>query len=141
MGNKDRGSRTHGKGSQKRHRGAGSRGGRGEAGNWKHEKFPLKKQGKYGFKRPESVQEEKAVLNVGQIDESIDVLVDDGVAEEEGEGYTIDLASLGVDKLLGSGQVYNELRLTVNEATDSAVNKVEEAGGAVNVESEAEEEE
>lgn len=131
MGKKDRGSRTHGKGSQKKGRGAGNRGGRGRAGAWNHEKFPVERKGKYGFKRPQAVKEDVSVVNVGQIDESVEALVADGLAEESGEGYRVDLSDFGVDKLLGSGQVRNELHLVVEDASESAVDKVEDAGGEV----------
>lgn len=57
---KFRGSRTHGKGRNDRNRGAGCRGGRGNAGRHKHKyirflklaKMGLYQFGKYGFTRP-----------------------------------------------------------------------------------------
>ncbi|MBS1263147.1 MAG: 50S ribosomal protein L15 [Methanonatronarchaeales archaeon] len=134
MGRRRRGSRTHGKGSQKKGRGAGNRGGRGKAGSWKHEKFPLKRQGKYGFKRPQTRREETSVINVGQIDESVEELVTEGIAERKGDAYHLDASELGVDKLLGAGRVNAELHITVEAASESAVRKVEEVGGAVEIE-------
>ena len=63
---KFRGSRTHGKGRNRRNRGAGCRGGRGNAGVHKHKyikfiklaKLGLYQFGKYGFTRPKVVQQE-----------------------------------------------------------------------------------
>lgn len=60
---KFRGSRTHGKGRNDRNRGAGCRGGRGNAGRHKHKyikfiklaKAGLYQFGKYGFTRPTEV--------------------------------------------------------------------------------------
>jgi len=43
----------------------------------------------------------------------------------------IDLASLGYDKLLGAGDISIPLRIKVEEASSSAVQKVSEAGGEV----------
>ncbi|MBL7160503.1 MAG: uL15 family ribosomal protein [Candidatus Aenigmarchaeota archaeon] len=48
---KMRGSKTHGYGSKKKHRGAGSRGGRGFAGSFKHKKVRLKKFQPEHFKK------------------------------------------------------------------------------------------
>jgi len=38
---------------------------------------------------------------------------------------------MGIDKLLGSGQVRSGLKVIVDEASARAVEKVEEAGGSV----------
>lgn len=131
MAKKGRGTRTHGKGSQKKGRGAGNRGGRGKAGRWKHERYPNERKGKYGFKRPECLQEDVSIVNVGELDESIDQLVDEGYAQETETGYRLDLGDMGVDKLLGSGRVTTELVIDVEDASDSAVTKVQDAGGDV----------
>jgi len=63
---KFRGSRTHGKGRNRRNRGAGCRGGRGNAGVHKHKylrfiklaKMGLYQFGKYGFTRPKVVRQD-----------------------------------------------------------------------------------
>ncbi len=68
---KFRGSRTHGKGRNRRNRGAGCRGGRGNAGVHKHKylrfiklaKMGLYQFGKYGFTRPKVVQQEYRAEN------------------------------------------------------------------------------
>lgn len=131
MGKKGRGSRTHGKGSQRKGRGGGNRGGRGKTGRWTHEQFPQVDKGKYGFKRPECLQEEVSTVNVGELDEDIEALVDEGKADELSDGYKVDLSDVGVDKLLGSGQVHNTLKVEVEDVSDSAMRKVEDAGGEV----------
>jgi len=132
-----RGSRTHGGGSQKNRRGAGHRGGRGDAGRKKHEAKDHPQLGKSGFKRPGKVVEDVEVSNVGDIDRQIDALVDRGVAEETEDGYAVDASALGVDKVLGSGQVRNTLTVRADDFSDSAVEKIEDAGGEVVVTSEA----
>ncbi|MCX2818571.1 uL15 family ribosomal protein [Haladaptatus sp. F3-133] len=139
-----RGSRTHGGGTQKNRRGAGHRGGRGDAGRKKHEAKNHPELGKTGFKRPQKVVDDVDVSNVGDIDRSIETLVERGVAEETDDGYTVDASALGVDKVLGSGQVRNTLTVHADDFSDSAVEKIESAGGEVVVtsdEDETEEEE
>jgi large subunit ribosomal protein L15 len=139
-----RGSRTHGGGTQKNRRGAGHRGGRGDAGRKKHEAKNHPELGKTGFKRPQKIVDDVDVSNVGDIDRRIETLVERGVAEETDDGYTVDASALGVDKVLGSGQVRNTLTVHADDFSDSAVEKIESAGGEVVVtsdEDETEEEE
>ena len=124
-----RGSRTHGGGSQKKGRGAGNRGGRGDAGRKKHESAKHPPIGKSGFKRPQKVIEEVEVSNVGDIDRKIGRLTEEGAAQETDDGYEVHADALGVDKVLGSGQVHNTLVVYADDFSDSAVEKIEEAGG------------
>lgn len=136
-----RGSRTHGGGSQKNRRGAGHRGGRGDAGRKKHESANHPPIGKSGFKRPQKILEDVEVSNVGDIDRKIEDLIEEGVAEKTGDGYEVDAGALGVDKVLGSGQVRNTLVVHADDFSDSAVEKIEDAGGEAVVTSEEETEE
>ncbi len=168
---KYRGSRTCGGGSAKKRRGAGHRGGRGNAGVLKHKyirTIKLVKEGKYeigksGFTRPrvvtreyrlekelkERLMELKAVgaiddylygylksrpeMNVGDLSAIADRLVENGLAEKEGDVYRINLADLGYYRLLGSGKVDKKLHIVVEYATPKAVEKVESAGGKVEI--------
>jgi len=66
---RQRGSRTHGGGTHKNRRGAGHRGGRGNAGRAKHEFHNHEPLGKSGFKRPQKVQEEVVEIDVRELDE------------------------------------------------------------------------
>ncbi len=135
-----RGSRTHGGGSQKKRRGAGNRGGRGAAGRKKHEAREHPPLGKHGFKRPQKVVEETETVNVGDLDRGVHDLVEDGVAEESGDGFEVDVNELDVDKVLGGGQVRNTLTVYADDFSDSAREKIEEAGGEVVVTAEEEDE-
>ena len=133
---RQRGSRTHGGGSHKNRRGAGHRGGRGAAGRDKHEFHNHEPLGKSGFKRPQDVQDEVETIDVRELDEDAPLLAADGIAEEAGDGYIIDArevvdAAHDVDvvKVLGAGQVRNELTLIADEFSAGAVEKVEAAGG------------
>ena len=134
---RQRGSRTHGGGSQKNRRGAGHRGGRGNAGSRKHEMHHHGPWDKHGFTQPEAVQAEVAEIDVQRLDEDAALLAADGVAETEGDGYRIDVRDVvegghdvDVVKVLGDGQVRNELYLLADAYSETAVEKVETAGGS-----------
>jgi large subunit ribosomal protein L15 len=133
---RQRGSRTHSGGSQKNRRGAGHRGGRGDAGREKHEFHGHEPLGKHGFKRPEAVQDTVAEVSVQELDEDAAVLAAEGVAEETGDGYAVDARDVVEDgweadvvKVLGDGQVRRELAVTADAFTAGAVERIEEAGG------------
>jgi len=49
------------------------------------------------------------------------------------EGDSIDLTEMGYDKLLGSGRMERALNITVASASARAIEKVEAAGGSVNL--------
>jgi large subunit ribosomal protein L15 len=133
---RQRGSRTHGGGSHKNRRGAGNRGGRGAAGRDKHEQQNHGPLGKHGFKRPQKVQEETAEVSVRELDEDAALYAADGVAEETDGGYRLDARDVVEDghevdvvKVLGGGQVRNELAVVADAFSASAVELLESAGG------------
>ena len=136
---RQRGSRTHGGGTHKNRRGAGPRGGRGAAGRAKHEfnNHPPLGEEKAGFQRPEAVREEVAEVDVRELDEDALLYAADGLAEETDDGgYRIDVREVvdedaDVVKVLGAGQVRNELELVADAFSAGAREKVEDAGGAV----------
>jgi len=135
---RQRGSRTHSGGSHKNGRGAGHRGGRGNAGSRKHEMHHHGPWRKYGFTRPEEAQEDVATVEVRSLDEDAALLAADGVAEAEGDGFRIDARDIVEDghevdvvKVLGGGQVRNELHLLADDFSEAAAEKVEAAGGSV----------
>ncbi len=133
---RQRGSRTHGGGTHKNRRGAGHRGGRGRAGRDKHEFHNYEPLGKSGFKRPQKTRRETETVNLRELDEDIAVLAADGVAEESGDGYAIDARDVVEDghevdvvKVLGAGQVYNELEVVADAFSEDAEAALEAAGG------------
>jgi len=135
---RQRGSRTHGGGTHKNRRGAGHRGGRGNAGRDKHEFHNHDPLGKSGFTRPEKAKETVETIDVRELDEDAPLLAADGLAEEDDGTYRIDVRAVvdpseDVDavKVLGAGQVRNELELVADGFSDGAVEKVEAAGGSV----------
>jgi large subunit ribosomal protein L15 len=136
---RQRGTRTHGGGSQKNRRGAGHRGGRGNAGSRKHEMHHHGPWDKHGFTQPEGVQETVVEADLQKLDEDAALLAAEDLAEAEGDGYRIDVRDVVEDghdddvdvvKVLGDGQVRNELHLLADAFSDTAAVKVEDAGGS-----------
>jgi large subunit ribosomal protein L15 len=132
---KFRGKRTHGRG-HKAGRGAGLRGGRGNAGLHKHKFMHMIKYmpdhfGGHGFKRHPSLTKRKKSINISEIGERLGEFVEMGIAKEEKDMITVDLSSIGVDKLLGRGSVRRKMTIIVPEASSKAESKIVEAGGAV----------
>jgi large subunit ribosomal protein L15 len=135
---RQRGSRTHGGGSGKNRRGAGHRGGRGAAGRDKHEHHLHPPLGKSGFTQPEKAQREVATIDVRELDEDAPLLAAEGLADETDSGYWIDARDVVEDaedvdavKVLGSGQVRNQLTVVADEFSETAEQKIEDAGGSV----------
>ena len=135
---RQRGSRTHGGGTHKNRRGAGHRGGRGRAGRDKHEFHNYEPIGKHGFKRPEDSVTTVAEVNVRQLDEDAALLAADGVAEADDGAYHIDARDVAEDaedadlvKVLGGGQVRQELHLVADAFSETAAELVTDAGGSV----------
>ena len=132
-----RGSRTHGRG-KKGGRGAGLRGGRGNAGLNKHNQLKVKIDnpryfGRIGFKRHPSLHNNKGTINVGNIQSNLPKYLENGMAKKEGKGIVIDLTETDYEKLLGSGVIKAPVTIKVYEATQRAKDKVEAAGGKVEV--------
>lgn len=132
---KFRGSRTHGRG-KKAGRGAGLHGGTGNAGLHKHKvmkmlKFMPDHFGRHGFKRPQEMVSAKITMNVGDVDQNVDKLVEDGFAEKKGDKTVVNLSNMGIDKLLGFGNVNKKYEIVVAESSERAKQKVESAGGAI----------
>lgn len=131
-----RGNTTHGWGSMKKHRGAGHRGGRGNAGSGKRadQKRPSywkdgKSADKIGFTSWRRISH--VTINVGHLDSIADTLVKEGKAMMAQDAYVINLRELGYTKLLAAGTVTKKLRIGVALTTPTAKAKVEKAGGAV----------
>jgi large subunit ribosomal protein L15 len=87
--------------------------------------------GRHGFKRPQKVVCAKVTMNVSELEERLEGLMKDGYAVKEGKALKVDLTKMGVDKLLGSGQISTAVDVMVPECTETAKAKVEEAGGHI----------
>ncbi|MFN4046684.1 MAG: uL15 family ribosomal protein [Acidilobaceae archaeon] len=129
--------RTMGWGRIGQHRKSGSRGGTGAAGLGKHRwtwtiKYAPKWYGKRGFtpRRSTAGYEQKAI-NLGDLAEIVGKLKSEGKALVEDNMVVVDLAAEGVHKLLGEGRINVPVKVIVAEASESAIKKIEEAGGKV----------
>ncbi len=134
---KMRGSRTCGGGCSKKRRGAGHRGGRGNAGSGKEKKqkytwFQIHEPnhlGKYGFQRADFLRSDQSGINVSAIDQYIDDFIAIGCATYEDDALVLDVASLGVKKVLGSGRISKPVIVKASLFSAKAKEKIEEAGG------------
>lgn len=143
-----RGSHTHGGGAKKKRRGAGHRGGRGMAGSGK--RADTKKPtiiklygyqeyfGRHGFVSKNHV--EQKAINLEEIELKADRLVKEGKAKLEKGVYIINLHDIGFDKLLGMGRVTKKFSINAEAASAKAIQKIEDAGGKVQVAPQAEKE-
>lgn len=109
-------------GEKKKHRGKGSRGGKGYAGSTKHKKSYIVRFEPHhfdhrGFHSLSKV--EKKIANVGDLEK-----LAAGKAE-------LNLTELGYDKLLGSGEISAPLAVRVSQFSKSAKAKIEKAGGKI----------
>jgi len=141
-----RGRRTHGYGKVGQHRKTGQRAGRGKTTQWKKSKksFYLKQKelgfpdpdwdmGKKGFKRPQDIVRIYHVntINVKNLDQRIDSLVLNNKATKSGNTYNINMNEINIQKVLGKGNVNKVINITVNKASQKAIEKVEAAGGKI----------
>lgn len=134
-GRKFRGHRTHGRG-KKGGRGAGLRGGKGNAGLHKHKYISLVKYmpdhfGRKGFKRPQKMLKNEITINIGTLNQKIDNFLKIGKAKEVEGIIEIDLKKLGFNKLLGCGNIDKQFKITVEKASKNAIEKVNNAGGEI----------
>jgi large subunit ribosomal protein L15 len=135
---KQRAKTTHGYGAMKKHRGAGNRGGRGNAGSgkrgdakkpsfWKHGNL---RKGKSGFKS-KGIKSPIIYITVKQLESNLSQLVEKKLATLDKDVYTVDLNLTGCTKLLGNGKATKKMQITVKSASQTAIDKVTEAGGTV----------
>lgn len=132
---KFRGLRTHGRG-KKSGRGAGIIGGHGNAGLSKTKKIYMLKYdrfhfGRHGFKRPQCAVTANNTINIGELSEQLGRFVALGFAVQDGDVYNVDLTKAGIDKLLGNGSIGAKVNVTVSEASASALEKIQAAGGSI----------
>ncbi len=130
--NKQRGERTHGKGDTKNNRGGGSRGGRGNAGSTKGKFASIGrlKERKYRLKP----KEKGKVISLGELDQKIEKMVENGKAVKEKEYYVIDKKS-GYGKVLGQGNTNKKIFLQI-PTTKTGEEKIIKAGGKTKKEDE-----
>jgi len=112
------------------------RGGKGKAGGRKHfwirtVKYEPDRYKSIGFKPPSSLKPRPDVINVGELmDVAVNVHGFETIAAGT-EGLTLDLDSLGIDKLLGRGSIGVPFNVKVSEYSSRALEKLEAAGGQI----------
>ncbi|MBI4176499.1 MAG: uL15 family ribosomal protein [Candidatus Aenigmarchaeota archaeon] len=126
---KMRGQKKHGYGSKKKHRGKGSRGGRGFAGKFKHKKIMFKKYfpERYIKKRFKSLQE-KGIRKYGKPINLRDIQT---IIERENlkENQELNLTEMGYDKVIGAGELKTAAVIKAALFSAGAKAKIEKAGG------------
>lgn len=133
-----RGSRSVGGGCTKKRRGAGHRGGRGQAGGNKHHWTWMvindpNHFGKYGFKRPQKTIQKFKPINLAFIDNEIQKFLAEDIAVEEDGQIVLDVTELGYNKVLGKGNLSTSMVIKSPMFSKSAIAKIEEAGGVAEI--------
>lgn len=134
---RQRGHKTHGWGSKKKHRGKGHHGGAGMAGTgkradskkpsiWKDENY----FGKHGFISKTPKVKINAV-NIGFIEQHLNRFLSQNLIKKEDGSYSFELENLGFNKLLGDGKISMKFKIKTPYASKTAIEKVKEAGGEV----------
>lgn len=120
---------THGGGARKKRKGSGHKGGKGLAGTGKradHKKTLITKKygndyfGKKGITSKGTKRDKRDKINLQQIESNL-AKYKDKKGEINLENY----------KILGQGEVKNKLIIKAKEASKSAIEKVEKAGGEI----------
>ena len=135
-----RGSQTHGGGAKKKRRGAGNRGGRGMAGSGKRadQKKPtiLKLYGgSYFGKKGFSSKNKKVIkpITIQTIETKLYNWLKKGILKKDKDIIKINLKEMGYNKLLSKGDVKNKYDIDVEYASENAIEKIQKAGGKINV--------
>ena len=125
---------TAGHGHKKKNRGAGHRGGRGKSGSGKRGDFKIMKVtkgqkylGKYGFT---SRKKPMPQINLQELQLRLQNYVKEGNASVNNNTYAVSLPGY---KLLSKGRVRFKINIKVKSATETAIKKVESAGGKVSI--------
>jgi large subunit ribosomal protein L15 len=145
---KKRGTRTVGYGRVGQHRKTGQRVGRGTTTQLKKsmKSYYLKQKklgfpdpawrlGKKGFKRPQDINRIYKVntVNVKDLDIKLDKFTEQDKASKSGNTYNINLDDLNIQKILGRGVINKKVNVSVKKASERAIQKIEAAGGKVNL--------
>lgn len=112
-----RGSMSHGWGAKKKHRGKGSKGGKGYGGSTKHKRSYIyaHERDHFGGKGFYALKKKDKTINVGEL--------------EKFGSNEIDLTALRYDKLLSKGSVSKPFSVKVKKFSKKAKEKIEKAGG------------
>ncbi len=131
---KHRGSRTCGWGQIGQHRKSGSRGGHGHAGMHKHKwtwvlKYAPDYFGKHGFHRPN--KREIKAINLIQLTTLLENFERRGELKLVEGMPLLNLAELGIGKLVAGGKLDRKVFVVVERWTEKAEKAIKEAGGKI----------
>jgi len=132
---RQRGSHTHGYGSMKKHRGAGSRGGRGNAGSGKRgdsqkpKAITWDRPARKGF--TSKCRIDIKPVTIAYLENHLEKLVEQKLIENQAGVYVVDLKKMGYDKLLSNGNAKNKFKIIGNLFSEKAKQKIEAAGGQI----------
>jgi len=118
-----RGTHTHGWGEKKKHRGAGSRGGRGGS-NW----LAAKKSLTYSYQKYRLGKKGFVLHSKKEIFKAINIRDIDRITAAK-RMKEIDIASLGYNRVLGDGRMTTPVTVKAEQITARAREKIEAAGG------------
>jgi len=132
---RQRGSKTHGWGAMKKHRGHGNRGGTGMSGTgkrgdqkkpsiWKNSNY----FGKIGF-AGRRVKKKIIGINIELLEANSQKYLANKMATKEGDLIVIDIAKLGYNKVLGSGSLKTKMKVIAPYFSSRAKEKIQQAGG------------
>ena len=134
------GSQTNGWGAKKKHRGSGHRGGFGMAGSGKRadqKKISILKEfgneyfGKHGFNRPQKQIIKINAVNIGYLDNRLELYLEQNLVEKAGDTFVVDLVKLGFQKVLGKGDLTHKIKIKAPFFSESAIEKIKNAGGEI----------
>ena len=133
---RQRGSRRHGGGQKNRRRGAGNRGGVGNAGSFKradtirsyHHNVGTQ-FGNYGFVSRRS--DLSLFENISMIEKHLDQYVENDLIKKEKGYYVIDGENMPLKKILGNGNVNEKFKVKNIKISKKAKEKIIESGGKV----------
>ncbi len=130
-----RGAGSCGWGARKKHKKKGHRGGKGMSGSGKRadqKKTMLTKLygndyfGKQGVTSKGTKRDKRKRINIETIEKNLE-----SYGKKQGDKWEINLKGY---KILGNGEVKNKLVIKADEASESAIAKVKEAGGEIKLE-------
>jgi len=127
-----RGRKTCGWGSKKKHRGSGSKGGKGMAGTGKKagqkitfvNKYFPGYLGKSGFTSRQ--RKEKNAINLEDINKKLDTFIKEGVAKKTAEGIELNLPDY---KILSKGKLKEKIIVKAKAFSEKAKEKINSNGG------------
>jgi large subunit ribosomal protein L15 len=132
---KKRGSRTQGYGQIGQHRRSGTKGRKKSSfnkGGWTYVvKYEPNYFGDKGFTSPKSLRQKIKTINVGEVEELVNLLAAEEKLEKKGKNILIDLPKMGYDKLLARGTIKTPLTVKTFSYSEGAAKKIENAGGQI----------